>query len=54
MGLQKITTKKEHLSLGTGRLNYLIYLNLAQNNKQPAGKQAGHDFFLVFSIKKIL
>ena len=48
MVLLKIATKKEHLSLGTGRLNLLISLNLAQNDKWLAGKPAANFFFIIF------
>lgn len=50
MVLLKIATKKEHLSLGTGRLNLLQSLNLAQNNKWPAGKPAANSFCSFFKF----
>lgn len=43
-----MATKKEHLSLGTGRLNSFS-LNLTQNNKCSAGKPAALFFFFLVS-----
>lgn len=50
MVLLKIATKKEHLSLGTGRLNFLIILNLDQSNKWTTGKPVVNFYFMLFFL----